>query len=141
MLKSAIWKNDVINWYGFLAICKPLIEILSWNVVCEEFRNTSKTVFSFFWKFKKIVLSKNIKNPYIEFFGGQKYWKYEIAILKSSLFYTFGFFPFAFCFIPWFFLWFVLTFIVLCSKVSWHWVTKIGITQKGFDKIVQNLEW
>ena len=68
-------KNDVINGYRFLAIrvCKPLIEILSWNFACEEVRWMSKTLFSVFWKFWKLLILTSVFKKKIDSlnFGGQ----------------------------------------------------------------------
>ena len=48
ILKIAVWTSDVINGYGFCAICLPKIETSNWNVACQMTRHGSTTCCMFF---------------------------------------------------------------------------------------------
>ena len=48
MLEIAVWKNDIINGYGFWAMCLPKMDISTWYLACQISRHGSITHFIFF---------------------------------------------------------------------------------------------
>ena len=82
MLQIAVWKHDVINGYGFWAICLPKIDISTWNSAFYMSRYSSTTC-TFFSKFeKKIDFAKSYIKICFHFLGSQKLF---LKIWDSSL--------------------------------------------------------
>ena len=58
MLQITVWKSDVVNEYGYLAICLPEIGISAWNWACYMPRYASTIFYTFFWKLWKFCIWK-----------------------------------------------------------------------------------
>ena len=116
MLQIAVWKNNVINRYGFWTICLPKIDISTRNLACNMLRHSSTNILCIF-RFFMWILEKLCKKKY--FFGPkQLFWenpRYQLQWTVNSM--SFGSFYLHFT-LNFYFLWFFKHLSIFYQK--WH---------------------
>ena len=87
MLQIAVWKNDIINGYGFCAIYLPKIDISTWNSACHMCRYsfTPYCPFFKFWILKKKIYKKLSFSFLGLFFGTAFFGKIRDSSLNELL--------------------------------------------------------
>ena len=82
-------KNDVINGYGYWAICLPKTDILTWNLACQISKHGSTTYYTLTLKildFEENYLQRSVFSP----FWVKNLFFIRDSRLKNYLCYVFG---------------------------------------------------